>query len=145
MPWLPSQHLAQECILHSFNNSLTHKTIESFIYTQNWLYSTLVREHIIQPSQEEIEFYKLIDACNNVICCVIFGKAHFQHWFWYDYFNYLYSFWGLMLAQQKREAEEQNGSWMRSIWQSPNVECWWCLFMHYGVTLIFFTSLYLFR
>lgn len=33
---------------------------------------------MIQPSQEEIEFYKLIDACNNVICCVIFGELTYN-------------------------------------------------------------------
>lgn len=47
-------------ILDPFRSSLTSKTVESLMCTQNWLRSTLLGERIIQPSQEEAEFYELI-------------------------------------------------------------------------------------
>ena len=59
-------------ILDPFRSSLTHKTVESLICTQNWLRSTLLGERTIQPSQEEAEFYELVETGNIVIYYVIF-------------------------------------------------------------------------
>ncbi|KAH9767514.1 BED-type domain-containing protein [Citrus sinensis] len=50
------------CVLDPCRSSLTHKTVESLICTQNWLRSTLLGKQIIQPTQEETEFYKVIEA-----------------------------------------------------------------------------------
>ena len=57
-------------ILDPFRSSLTHKTVESLICTQNWLRSTLLGERTIQPSQEEAEFYELVETSNivNLLC-----------------------------------------------------------------------------
>ncbi|KAL9443834.1 hypothetical protein AB3S75_017085 [Citrus x aurantiifolia] len=49
-------------VLDPFRSSLTHKTVELLICTQNWLRSTLLGERIIQPTQEETEFYEVIEA-----------------------------------------------------------------------------------
>ena len=35
--------------------------------TQNWLRSTLFRDCIIKPTEEEIEFYEVIEAGNKMI------------------------------------------------------------------------------
>ncbi|KAH9792650.1 BED-type domain-containing protein [Citrus sinensis] len=53
-------------ILDPFRSSLTHKTVESLICTQNWLRSTLLGECTIQPSQEEAEFYELVETDPNI-------------------------------------------------------------------------------
>ena len=45
-------------ILDPFRSFLTHKTIDSLIYTQNLFHSTLLEERIIQLTQEENEFYE---------------------------------------------------------------------------------------
>ncbi|KAH9707839.1 BED-type domain-containing protein [Citrus sinensis] len=54
-------------VLDPFRSSLTHKTVESLICTQNWLRSTLLGERIIQPTQEETEFYEVIEAGNMLL------------------------------------------------------------------------------
>ena len=54
-------------VLDPFRSFLTHKTVESLICTQNWLRSTLLGDRIIQPTQEETEFYEVIEAGNMLL------------------------------------------------------------------------------
>ncbi|KAK9221870.1 hypothetical protein WN944_010300 [Citrus x changshan-huyou] len=49
-------------ILDPFKSSLTPKTVESVICTQNWFRSTLFEDRIIEPTEEETEFYELVEA-----------------------------------------------------------------------------------